>query len=84
MQETRVRSLGWEVPVEKGMAIHSSTLAWRIPRTEKLGGPQSTGSQRVRHNRVTDTFILTFHAETPSPSCHLRQGCQPVTKELQA
>ena len=49
-QETRVRSLGWEVPLEKGMAIHSSIFAWRIPWTEKPGGLQSTGSQRVRHN----------------------------------
>ena len=39
--------LGWEVPTEKGMAIHSTTLAWRIPRTEKPGGLQSMGSQRV-------------------------------------
>ena len=46
-QETRVLFLGWEVPLEKGMAIHSSILAWRIPRTEKPGGLQSMGSQRV-------------------------------------
>ena len=38
MQETRVQSLGWEDPLEKGMAIHSSVLAWRIPWTEKPGG----------------------------------------------
>ena len=38
MQETRVRSLGWEVPLEKGMAIHSSILAWKIPWSEKPGG----------------------------------------------
>ena len=50
MQETRVRSLGQEDPLEKGMAIHSSILAWRIPRTEKLGGLKSVGLQRVRHN----------------------------------
>ena len=41
MQETWVRSLGWEDPLEKGMATHSSILAWRIPWTEKLGGLQS-------------------------------------------
>ena len=45
--ETCVRSLDWEDPVEKGMAIHSSILAWRIPWTEKPGGLPSTGSQRV-------------------------------------
>ena len=49
MQETWVRSLGWEDPLEKEMAIHSSILAWRIPSTEEPGGLQSTGSQRVGH-----------------------------------
>ena len=49
MQETWVRSLVWEDPLEKGMAIHSSILAWRIPRTEEPGGLQSVGSQRVGH-----------------------------------
>ena len=41
---------GWEDPLEKEMATHSSILAWRIPWTEKLGELQSMGSQRVRHN----------------------------------
>ena len=50
MQETRVQSLGQEVPLEKEMAPHSSILAWEIPWTEELGGLQSMGSQRVRHN----------------------------------
>ena len=45
MRETRVRSLGWEDPLEKEMAIYSSTLAWRIPWTEEPGGLQSMGSQ---------------------------------------
>ena len=47
MQETKtwVRSLGQEDPLEEGMATHSSTVAWRIPWTEELGGLQSTGSQ---------------------------------------
>ena len=49
MQETRVRSLGQEDPLEKGMAIHCNILAWRIPWTEESGGLQSIGSQRVRH-----------------------------------
>ena len=43
MRETWVRSLGWEDPLEKGMATHSSILAWRIPWTEEPGGLQSTG-----------------------------------------
>ena len=46
MQERRVRSLGWEDPLEKEMATHSSVLAWEIPWTEEPGGLQSTGSQR--------------------------------------
>ena len=50
MQETWVQSLGWEDPLEKEMATHSSILAWRIPWREEPGGLQSTGSQRVGHN----------------------------------
>ena len=47
MQETQVRSLGHEEPLEEGIAAHSSILAWRIPRTEEPGGLQAMGSQRV-------------------------------------
>ena len=50
MQKTQVRSLGKEDPLEKGMAIHSGILAWRIPWTEQPGGLPSIGSQRVGHN----------------------------------
>ena len=50
MHEIWVRSLGWEVSLEKEMAPHSSTLAWEIPWTEEPGGLQSTGSQRVGHD----------------------------------
>ena len=50
MQETWVQSLGWEDSLEKGMATHSSILAWRIPWTEEPGGLQSMGSQTVGHN----------------------------------
>ena len=59
MQETRVQSLGKEDPLEKGMAIHSSILAWKIPWTEETGGLQSTGSQRVGHDRATNTTLST-------------------------
>ena len=48
--------LGQEEPLEKEMALHSSTLAGRIPLTEEAGGLQSKVSQKVRYNRVTDTF----------------------------
>ena len=47
----QVQSLGEEDPLEEGMATHSSILAWRTPWTEEPGGPQSMGSQRVRHDR---------------------------------
>ena len=49
MRETWVQSLGQEDLLEKEMAIHSSTLAWKIPRMEELGRLQSMGSQRVGH-----------------------------------
>ena len=50
MRETRVRSLGWEDPLEKEMAIHSSTIAWKIPWTEEPGRLQSVGPQKVGHD----------------------------------
>ena len=53
MRETWVQSLGWEDPLEKGKATHSSTLAWRIP-----GTIQSMESQRIGHNRATFTLTL--------------------------
>ena len=53
MQETPVQSLGWEDPLEKEMAAHSSTFAWKIPWMEEPGGLQSMGWQRVGHNWAT-------------------------------
>ena len=50
MRETQVQSLGWEDPLEKAMATHSSTLAWKITWTEEPGRLQSMGSQRVGHD----------------------------------
>ena len=50
---TRVRSLGWEDPLEKAMATHSSILAWRIPWTEEPDGPQSMGRIKVGLNPAT-------------------------------
>ena len=52
-QETHVRSLGREDPLEEEMATNSSILAWRIPWAEELGRLQSMGSQRVRHDEAT-------------------------------
>ena len=55
MQENWVRSLGWQDSLEEGVATHSSILAWIIPWTEKAGGVQSTGLQRVGNDWVTNT-----------------------------
>ena len=62
MWETWVRSLGQEDPLEKGMATHSSILAWRISWTEEPGRLQSMGSQRVGHDRATNTFTREYLA----------------------
>ena len=58
MQETRVQSLGQEDPLEKGMATHSSILAWEIPWTEEPGGLQSSGWHRVGHDWATNCFTF--------------------------
>ena len=60
MWEACIRSLGWEDPLEKEMATHGSTLAWKIPWTEELGRLQSMGLQRVRHDWGTKLFIFLF------------------------
>ena len=75
MQETRVRSLGREDPLEKEMAPHSSTIAWKIPWTEEPGGLQYMGSQRVGHDWVTSLSLwlsgmiasVLYLAETLTP-----------------
>ena len=65
IQETQVQALDWEDPLEEEMAIHSSILAWRIPRTEEPGRLQSMGSQRVRHDWATHTsFFQMLMAES--------------------
>ena len=64
MQETQVQSLGWEDLLEMEMATHSSSLAWKIPRTEEPGRPQSMGLQRAGHDWAT-----------PLPLLHLNTWC---------
>ena len=64
MRETKVRSLGREDALEKEMATHSSTLAWKIPWTEEPGGLQSMGLQRVRHNWATSFSLSQRNGET--------------------
>ena len=58
LRETWVPSLGWEDPLEKGMATRSSILTWRIPWTKEPGGLQFMGSHRVEHDWMTNTFII--------------------------
>ena len=62
--ETWIQSLGWEDPLEKEMAIHSSILAWRIPWTEKPSRLRSTGSQRVKTRLSDFTFTFTIDTKT--------------------
>ena len=69
-QETRVQSLGGKDPLEKGMATHSSTLAWRIPWREEPDGLQSTGSQRVGHDWATSLSTAHSHFD-------MRDVCEP-------
>ena len=57
VRETWVQSLGWDDPLEKEMAIHSRTIAWKIPWTEEPGGLQSVALQRVGHNRATSRSL---------------------------
>ena len=61
MLETQVQSLGQEDPLEKEMATHSSTLAWKIPRTEEPGRLQSMGSKRAGHELSDFTYLLIIY-----------------------
>ena len=85
-QETWVWSLSWEDPLEKGMATHSSILAWRIPWTEEPDGLQFTGSQRVGQDWVTNTHkhththIHTHTQESPRRFVNL-QMLDPTTRD---
>ena len=92
MQETQVRSLCWEDPLEKGMATHSSILAWRILWTEEPGGLQSVRPQRVRRDWA-HTGATSFHAlegsknranqEATSSRCDVKT-CQTFPGEVSA
>ena len=61
IQETRVRSLGWEDPLEKNVATYFSLLAWRIPWTEEPGGLLSMEAQRVGHDCATNIYMLQHY-----------------------
>ena len=74
-QEMTIQSLGWEDPLEKEMATHSSSLAWKIPWTEEPGGLQSKGSQRVEHDSDYTatagytTMLKTHSYQEPMVQC---------------
>ena len=72
-QETLVRSPDREDPLEKGMATHSSILAWRIPWTEELDRLQSMGSKKVRHDQVTNISHFTVDGDSEYFQCFQRQ-----------
>ena len=75
MQETQVRALGQEDPLEEGMATHSSILAWKIPWTGEPGGLQSMEFQRVEHDWVSEHARMqaVFHCVVPTrPQLQLR------------
>ena len=80
MQETRVQSLGWEDLLEKAMATHSITLAWKIPWMEEPGRLQSMGSQRVRHDWATS---LSFSPCVLSHFSHVWLFATPWTVACQ-
>ena len=79
MQETQVRSLGQEDPLEKEIETHSSTLAWKIPWTEERGRLWSMASQRVRTRMSNFTFIL-YHAAYVHLISHSRD--RPVSPAM--
>ena len=85
MLETQVQSLGLENPLEKGMATHSSILAWRIPCSEEFGGLQSMGLQRVRHDSNIHSVQFSSVAQS-CPTLHDPMNCStpglPVHHQL--
>ena len=82
MQEIWIWSLGWEDPLDKWMATHSSILAWRIPWTEEPGGLKSMGLQRVGHDWVTDTFTF-FGTGVTTSSYYITAAQRPMVFQPQ-
>ena len=76
MRETWVRSLGWEDPLEEGMATHSSILAWRSLWTEEPEWLQSVGSQRVGHDLATEQACIRC-CEEAQGTCEAMRQCSP-------
>ena len=89
MRATGVLSLGWEDPLGKEIATHSSILAWRIPWLEEPSRLQTTGSQTVRHDWATSLSLslaltLFFWAKNEKKKSHMDLPCGPVVKNLLA
>ena len=80
VRETRVRSLSWEYPLEKEMATHSSTLAWKIPWTKEPGRLESMGSQRVGHDWATSLF----QSQCSKMRCQLQEKYYSKYKHMEA
>ena len=80
IQDTQVRSLGWEDPLEEGRTTHSCILGWRIPWTEEPGGLQSMGSQRVGHDRATSLSgsLSPSPAHPPTPHSSITVGSKDI------
>ena len=78
MEETRVLSLGREDPLEKGMANHSSILAWRIPQTEEPGGLHSMGVTKSLTQLSDHHFHFSLHTVLISPDCFLEASTSPL------
>ena len=83
MWETWVRSLGQEDPLEKDMATHSSTLAWKIPWMEERGRLQSMGSQRVGHDWTTSLSLSSLTAGVAGTHSHSQGSVQECQKQGQ-
>ena len=88
VQETRIRPLGWDDPLEKEMATHSSILAWKIPWMEQPGGLQSMGSQRVGHFWATSLHLdpygdkVVLRVTVHSLSCNQGQNLQWSKRQI--
>ena len=82
MMETRVQSLSWADPLEKGIAIHYSILALRIPWTEKPGGLQFMESQRIGHDWVNNTFTFCFIDYVKAFECVDHNILRKIFKEM--
>ena len=81
-QEPQVGSLGWEDLLEEGMAVHSSILAWTIPRTKEPGGLQSTGSQRHMTEVTEHANIKNLRRQTKSLNLLYRMKCPAKNLDL--